>query len=293
MSVDGTKISVAKRVIEKSIHVDSIKTLLYFEFDDRFEDRFEEHAEWEMVYVDRGECTIVADDDTFSLCQGEVYFHKPYERHKILVPKNKLPNIFIISFHSTSSALHCFDNRVIQVSMSIKQYITAIIHEASLTYDTLRVNDLNGKNDNLWAGEQTILLRFELMLIELIRQEKFRPQKKRLYLSKKTIEDEFCVKIIDYLDDRIYERVTLEEISEHFSYSKSYISKHFMEVCGYSVIEYFNMMKIERAKVLVRSTNKSFFDISEMLMISNSHYFSTLFKKYVGMTPTQYKKSCK
>ena len=49
----------------------------------------------------------------------------------------------------------------------------------------------------------------------------------------------------------------------------------------------------EEAKRLIRETKLSFFEISERLMLSNSHYFSTLFKTYVGMTPSQYKKSCK
>ena len=84
MSNDGTKINVAKRIVEKSVYIEYIKTLFYFEFNDKFQDRFEEHAEWEMVYVDRGECTVIADDESFTLCQGEMYFHRPFEKHKIL-----------------------------------------------------------------------------------------------------------------------------------------------------------------------------------------------------------------
>ena len=49
----------------------------------------------------------------------------------------------------------------------------------------------------------------------------------------------------------------------------------------------------EEAKRLIRETNSNFFEISDMLMFSNSHYFSTTFKKYTGMTPSQYKNSCK
>ena len=147
--------------------------------------------------------------------------------------------------------------------------------------------------NKLWAGEQSILLRLELMLIDLIRQKEQGTTKKKLFVSKKTIDDEFCVHIIEYMEEKIYDRFSLDELSARLSYSKSYISKHFMSVCGFSIIEYFNMMKIEEAKILIRGTNKSFFEISEMLMLTNSHYFSTLFKKYVGMTPTQYKKSCR
>ena len=153
MSSDGTKINVTGRVIEKSVHVEAIKTMFYFEFNDRFEDRFEEHIEWEMVYVDRGECTVFSDDDRFMLSQGEMYFHNPFEKHKVEVKKNTFPNIFIISFRSSSPALHALEKRKINVPMNIKQHITAIIHEASLTYSSLHITGSTLRAESkLWAG---------------------------------------------------------------------------------------------------------------------------------------------
>ena len=50
---------------------------------------------------------------------------------------------------------------------------------------------------------------------------------------------------------------------------------------------------VPEAKRLIRETEKNFQEISDSLGFSSAHYFSTIFKKYVGMTPTQYKKSCK
>ena len=54
-----------------------------------------------------------------------------------------------------------------------------------------------------------------------------------------------------------------------------------------------NLMKINEAKRLIRDGRHNFFEISEKLMFANSHYFSTIFKKHTGMTPTQYKNSIK
>jgi hypothetical protein len=69
MNGNGAKINVARRVVEKSVHIEYIRSLFYFEFNDKFQDKFEEHAEWEMIYVDRGECTVIADDVSFTLSQ--------------------------------------------------------------------------------------------------------------------------------------------------------------------------------------------------------------------------------
>jgi len=288
-----------KYQVQKKIKIDALCSIHYFEFNDSFEDVIETHEAWEMVYIDRGECEIVADDDCFVLKQGEIYFHKPNQRHMLKVIKGICPNVFIITFESSSPAMIHFEDKRLTADITTKQYISAIIHEASNTFD-LPFNDpcaiaLNIKKDNpLWAGDQSILIRLELMLIELARREEriTRGQTPRFY-TKDVITDSFCLKVIEYLEDRIYERINMDEMSRALSFSKSYIYKRFVTSCGYSVVDYFTIMKITEAKRLIRETGKNFFEISESLCFSSSHYFSTVFKRYVGMTPSQYKNSCK
>jgi len=121
--------------IKKSIEITSLTSIHYFEFDDSFVDRIETHEPWELVYIDRGECNVVADDRIYHLKQGEMYFHKPDERHMLQTIKGIAPNIFIVAFSSSSDAMKYFENRKIETSMSTKQHIAAIIHEASNTFD--------------------------------------------------------------------------------------------------------------------------------------------------------------
>lgn len=291
------KIRIGRYTVDKSIHVESIDTLFYFEFNDHFEDKLEEHPAWEMIYADKGHCTIVADDTSFTLEQGELYFHKPFEQHMLKINKNDFPNIIVMSFQCTSPAMHYFENKKISASIQIKQHIATMIHEATLTLDHspgLKISGSSiGKRNKLWAGEQTITLRLELMLIELIRENALIEDQKKLFVSKEIADDPLCVEIIEYMEENIYDQLDMSALCEKVNFSASYLSRYFKKVCGYPIAHYFNMMKIEEAKRLIRQTHLSFFEISEKLMISNSHYFSTLFKNHVGMTPTQYKKSCK
>ncbi|MBQ2719874.1 MAG: hypothetical protein IJF73_07395, partial [Clostridia bacterium] len=48
------------------VTIDAITSIHYFEFDDSFRDDPEAHEPWELVYVDRGECGVVADGRTFA-----------------------------------------------------------------------------------------------------------------------------------------------------------------------------------------------------------------------------------
>ena len=287
------------RKILKVINVNTISSIHYFEFDDEFVDTAESHAMWEMVYIDRGECNIIADDNTVLLHQGEVYFHKPFEKHMIQVIKGVSPNIFIVAFECSSSAMRFFEDRKLQVTMNTKQHIAAIIHEASNTFELPNSDWHSGElkfksHDVLWGGEQTVLIRFELMLIELIRANNKHIVNRNSAQSKKdVVDDDFCLKIIEYMESHISEKLSMDDLSRAMSFSKSYISKRFVAACGCSVIDYFTIMKIDEAKRLIRESNKNFFEISDMLMFSNSHYFSTVFKKHVGMTPSEYRNSIK
>lgn len=285
-------------VAERAIHVESINSLLYLEFNEKFSSGVDSHPAWEIIYADKGRCMLIIDDgDPFTLEQGEMYFHKPYERHVLKVFPNEYPNILVCSFFCSSESMRFFEGRRLKTSSAIKKYISTMIHEASLTFDDsdkfLKIHGAMFSKNKLWAGEQSILLRLELMLIELIRENELAAPQKKLFISRELSNDPLCSEIIEYLEDRIYDTINIKELCKSFSFSQSYLSRYFIKVSGYTIVQYFNMLKVEEAKLLIRRTHMSFFEISERLMLSNSHYFSTLFKKYVGMTPTEYKKSCK
>ena len=73
--------------IQKSIEIEFISSIHYFEFDDTFVDRPESHDTWELVYIDRGKCDVISDGDVIHLKQGEMFFHKPGEVHLLKVNK--------------------------------------------------------------------------------------------------------------------------------------------------------------------------------------------------------------
>ena len=296
--MEQNTINMGRRLIDKPIHLEALDTLLYFEFNDSFQDRPESHPAWEMIYADRGSCTVVADEQSFTLEQGELYFHQPFERHLLQIPKGEFPNIFICSFHCSSPAMQHLARTKLRVSLSVKQQISAIISEATQTFElsdrNLVIQGILFKGeDKLWAGEQSIFLRMELMLIDLLREHAFQSERKSRFLTKELASDPLCCRVIEFLEEHIYEKPDMDELCRRLSFSRSYISKRFSRICGIPLSRYFNQMKIEEAKRLIRETRLSFFEISERLMLSNSHYFSTLFQQFVGMTPTQYKQSCK
>ncbi|GAB3657198.1 AraC family transcriptional regulator [Echinicola sediminis] len=110
--------------------------------------------------------------------------------------------------------------------------------------------------------------------------------------SNKKIEsnnDKLVDNIILYLNNHIYESIKIDEISKEFNKSSSSIFSLFKQKTGHSLIHYFNLLKIQKACEMINLTSLSIKEISYQLNFQDPLYFSRLFKKYMGVSPSKYK----
>ena len=94
--------------------------------------------------------------------------------------------------------------------------------------------------------------------------------------------------IIEYMRQNINRKVTLEELSRIVGLSTFYLSKTFKDATGYPIIAYFNKMKIEKAKELLIEGNKKVKEVAYELGYTNEFYFSRIFKRIEGLSPTEF-----
>ena len=95
----------------------------------------------------------------------------------------------------------------------------------------------------------------------------------------------------EFLRHNIGKSLSVDEIAEGLSVSVSKLKKISYEAFGAAPISYFTDLKIDAAKRMIRESSLTFTEISERLGLSSIHYFSRLFKKRTGMTPSEYAKS--
>jgi len=74
-------------------------------------------------------------------------------------------------------------------------------------------------------------------------------------------------------------------------YSKRYMCRRFSEEMGVSILQYITMLRIDKAKEMLLSSDHSVRQIAELLYFNDSARFCKTFKKYTGMTPTQYRRA--
>ncbi len=98
-------------------------------------------------------------------------------------------------------------------------------------------------------------------------------------------------KAIDYIHEHYNEQISLNEVAENIYVSTFYISRMFKKELGKSFIDYLNDVRIEKAKELLKNVKYKTYEVAELVGIADPHYFSKIFKKYSGMTPSEYKET--
>lgn len=94
--------------------------------------------------------------------------------------------------------------------------------------------------------------------------------------------------IIQHMHQNIQGKITIPELSDMVQMTPAYMSRTFKEITGYTIIEYFNKLKVDKAKTLLIEGDKKIKEVSQELGFVDEFYFSRMFKKIEGITPSQF-----
>ncbi len=277
-----------KTFLNCPLKVDGIYTVHYFEYAKDFAYSGEVHDFWELVYADKKNLLITAGAQELELESGQLYLHKPNEFHNIRCDGKRAANSIIISFDCDAPELLNVAGQVITLSNDDRRLLGYIVKEATAAFAT-RLGDpyisvMEKSNSGDYACEQLVKLCLEALLIRLVRENKnVAPVK----INKTT---SILAEITEYLANNVENKIEFTDIVREFNLSSSVIKKIFREQMGCGVMSYFTLLKIDRAKEMIREEKYTFTEISEKLCFNNSQYFTTVFKRVSGMTPTEYAK---
>ncbi len=104
-------------------------------------------------------------------------------------------------------------------------------------------------------------------------------------------EEALASRIRQYLLDHLRETVSLPALAAAFGVSERTVSRAFRRCYNRSAIDWLSDSRIEVAKQLIEGSKMNFTEIAEHLGFSSVNYFSKMFKKKTGMTPTEYSKA--
>jgi AraC-like DNA-binding protein len=267
-------------------------TMYYYEFGKHFVFRGESHDFWELLYVDKGELEVWADDRCYRAGQGSLIFHKPNEFHKFHAENGIAPNVIVLTFDCRSKAMKRFENTVIKLRDDERNLLAKVIKEGVAAFEFPFSYPLHRRADAPIGAEQLVKLHLEMLLLHLLRRDDWHAETPRLTMPAKEKEyDALTTETIGMLGESIGTHVTLEQLSDKLNVSKTVLKDVFKHNTGQTVMEYFSYLKMEKAKLLIREATYNFTEISALLGFSSVHVFSKAFKRIVDMTPSEYAKS--
>lgn len=274
--------------------ISKIVTIHYQKLSKNYAFPKEKHDFWEMIYCDKNNIYVNSNLGKTLLNKGEIIFLSPNEEHSVECDKKSDANIFIVSFACKSKTINYFKNKHFVVSNNLRYLLSSIMSEAKNTFVIPDFNPnlqkLELKPEPNIGGAQIITNNLEELLIKLIREETSKPTSSEIFISKiensNALEDE----IIKILEDNVYGKVSLDQISAQLHYGKTTLCKTFRTKTGKSIINYYLELKIEESKKLIRENN-SFSETANLLKFDSLPHFTKTFKRITTMTPREYKNS--
>lgn len=174
---------------------------------------------------------------------------------------------------------------------------------ASAISDYMSIPHIVHVGEDLWLQEK-----FEMMLHYHVSEDAFAPMMAHslfmeifYYYIKRFDEEAFVIKVnesrsnlndlLKYMDQHLHHKISLKELAEVINVHPNYMIHLFKSQFGMSPIDYLNMLRINKAKSLLELEVLSIREISVECGFSNQYYFSQVFKKYVGLSPTGFRQS--
>ncbi len=239
------------------------------------------HIEYEVNYIASGKGVMTFDDKHVILSAGECIIIPPYIHHGFLVD-------------TKSGCKICQAEMSVQISDQVSKCFP--LFEKTQSYykikDCENIVPLIEQIARLFRKEEnpyhTALI--DLAVLQLLVALWHYRGKEDL------VEDgsnKKMISIMRYLQEHYNESVSIEGLAEKWRVSSRYIRKYFEQKIGMSCMEYITVMRMNRAKELLWESTKSITEVALETGYGTSQYFSRIFKKEVGMTPSEYRSTWK
>lgn len=243
----------------------------------------EKHNFFELTYVDTGTMYTVVDDVTYKLGEKSLMIYGPGQFHSQYTEEGQSVSYVTILFQmentSTGIAGNWYDiliNKVFPYDKKIYTLIRTLVQESSTDspyMDTLMHCLLTETVVRLLQGQFTPAVAAQPSAT-----------------ARQNYRDELFERIISYVEAKIYEPLTIAQICQQFSLSRSSLQLLFKNAVNQSPKKFISDMKLEKSCQLLRENKYTVSEISLKLGYSSIHYFSNAFSQKYHVSPSEYAK---
>ncbi len=231
---------------------------------------------YQLGVVLNGKGLLKYKEHTFHLNKGVCFFIDCIDYHEFFMDKNDPCEIICIHF-SGVSAQHYY-------KMFDSSYVNVVRPKDIKPFERV-MNEIAEININHEPYTELITSKLITDLLTML----------ITFRSKESIENpkliEVMTEIRNYIDNHFNEEIYLEVLAEKFRVNKFNITRDFKRVFGVTISKYILSRRLSYSKHLLRYTNKSIEEISEICGFYDTSYFNKQFKTSEDITPLKYRKS--
>lgn len=235
------------------------------------------HDDYLMIYCLDGQGELTVDEHTVVIRAGDMIMLPRGIAHAYRAAQNSPWTIYWVHFSGEQS-----EDFIDYLAVRRGQIVTHLgIHSRLVSdFEALLESRQSSYNLNAFihAANQLRQILTHIALLEPL-------AKQRQHAAQFNLEH-----IHSLMQARVHEQLDLDTLADAVNLSKFHLVKKYKELTGTTPINHFIHLKIERACHLLDVTHKSINEISFAVGYEDAYYFSRIFKKIMGISPSQYRR---
>lgn len=245
----------------------------------------------ELIYIESGSAVQKIDEAEFAVKKGDLVFINYGKTHSFKSESGFTFYNILLTPAFLSDELTNSENAMDLLSLGCFESFSDFTDEPKITFaadEVLFIEHMilemaREYKEKRSGYDQALKGYITVLLIHIFRKMK----KENKLLRGKKIPSE----ILDYLDNNYNEKITINALAERCFYNPSYFSRIFSETFGMSITEYILEKRFEKACGLLKTTDMTIEEIAESSGYRDSAAIFRHFKKKLGITPGEYRKS--
>lgn len=264
---------VYNRILQ-TINIPEIVAYYYTIKSPNYKFKGESHSLFELTFVDNGTLDTTIDGMNYTLNPSDLIIYGKNQFHTQSVNNDSSCSYLTIMFD-----MECEDDSLI---------CNKVFHCRKELYKSIRAFS-NNISSIIPYSENLILNNFHEIIIRLFQYDYLDLNDSKIPMeSHQNFQDELLEGILTYIDKMICSPISVDELCDKFSISRSSLQTLFKHNLNTSPKKYINDLKLSKSKQLIKENKYTISEIAFMLGFNSIHYFSRAFTQYYEIRPSEY-----
>lgn len=236
------------------------------------------HTRFEILVIDQGQLELTLNGQKFSAQTGDILLINPETMHEGHTDNNSV-RYRVIMFEYDSFTQN-----------KVARNLLTPFHLGQLGFQSkIHDDEIVNLSQELFLLAQHRPNGFELKIIGLmyyllgILLSKYIDETGTVTLCPNDFQE-----IIHYISNNYCKDISTASISSKFGYNESYFCRRFKDITGLKPLKYIKILRLEKAKHLLKSSERSIISIATECGFSDANYFARCFKAHYKITPKEY-----